>query len=131
MKKTNQIGRRADERRIKRSGDRTEALQYLVETVADRSRAKALVLVDDAGRIVAGMGRPCDVTGLAGTARDVAQKRATVAQIDAAIRGGDVTARRLPTGEGTLYLAAIGDRMSGVGEAMRAVNRILGETARS
>jgi hypothetical protein len=129
--KDTRIGLRAGERRIKRSGDRTEALQYLVETVADRSRAKALVLLDAAGHIVAGMGRPSEVTGLAGTARDVAHKRATVAQIDAAIRGGDVTARSLPTREGTLYLAALGDRMSGVGDAMRAVNRILHETAQS
>jgi hypothetical protein len=119
-----------DERRLKRSGDRTEALQYLVETVAHRSRAKALVLVDDAGHIVVGMGRPSEVTGLAGTARDVAHRRASVAQIDAATRGGDVTARSLSTREGTLYLAALGDRMSGVGDAVRAVNRILRETAR-
>lgn len=130
MKETSTIGRRAGERRIKRSQDRTEALQYLVETVADRSRAKALVLIDEAGHIVAGMGRPREVTGLAGTARDVAHKRATVAQIDEATRGGDVTARSLRTRDGTLYLAALGDRMSGVGDAMRAIGRILHETAR-
>lgn len=117
------------ERRIKRSGNRGEALQFLVETIADRSGVRALVLLDDAGHIVAGMGRPNEVMGLAGTARDVAERRASLQQIEAAIRGGDVTARSLPTREGTLYLAAVGDRMSGVGNAVRAVHRILDETA--
>jgi len=122
---------RSGDRRAKRSGDRAEALQYLVEAVADRSGAQALVLVDDAGRIVAGMGSPSEVTGLAGTARDVARQRATLEQIEWATRGADVTARGLPTCEGPLYLAALGDRMKGVGDAVRAVRRILGETASS
>lgn len=119
---------RAGERRVKRSADRREALQFLVEAVADRSGAKAVVLLDDAGHIVAGMGRPHEVMGLAGTARDVAERRASMQQIEAAIRGGDVTARSLPTIEGTLCLAAVGDRMRGVGDAVRAVRRILHET---
>jgi hypothetical protein len=36
------------DRRFKRSTDRTEALQFLVESVADRAGAPALVLVDEA-----------------------------------------------------------------------------------
>jgi hypothetical protein len=116
------------ERRSKRSAERREALQYLVETVADRSGVKALVLVDDFGRIVAGMGVPRDVAGLAVTARAVAWRRASDVDIDRLTRGGDVTARPVATREGMLYLAALGDRVAGVGEAVRAVHRIISET---
>jgi hypothetical protein len=121
-----------DERRTKRSAERGEALQYLVETVADRSGVRALVLVDDSGRIVAGMGLANEVRGLARAARDVAWGRASVAQVDAvARRGADVTARSVATRDGMMYFAALGDRMAGVGDAVRAVQRILSETVLS
>jgi hypothetical protein len=118
-----------DERRIKRSAERGEALQYLVESVADRSGARALVLVDDRGRIVAGMGHANEVTGLARAARDVAWGRATPAQVDAVAQRGDLTARSVATPDGMMYFAALGDRMARVGDAVRAVQRILSETA--
>ncbi|HEY8040208.1 MAG TPA: hypothetical protein VIF15_10470 [Polyangiaceae bacterium] len=110
---------------MKRSADRDEALQFLVESVADRSGVRALVLVDDGGRIVAGMGMPDEVVGLVRTARDVAWGRASPSQIDSATRGRDVTARPVATREGMLYFAALGDRMTGLGDAVRAVHRIL------
>jgi len=116
------------ERRGKRSSERIEALQFLVEAVADRSGVQALVLVDDFGRIMAGMGVPRDVAGLAVTARAVAWKRATVEDVDAVTRGADVTARTVATPEGMLYFAALGDRVAGVGDAVKAVRRILSET---
>jgi len=113
------------ERRTKRSADRDEALQFLVESVADRSGVRALVLLDDAGRIVAGTGMPSEVVGLAKTARDVAWRRASARDIDAVTLGQDVTARTFATREGMLYFAALGDRMAGLGDAVRAVHRIL------
>jgi hypothetical protein len=116
------------ERRMKRSTGRIEALQYLVETVADRSGVRALVLIDDAGQIVAGIGMPPEVSGLARAARDVAWRRASAADVDAATRGHDVTARAVATRDGLVYFAALGDGVSGVGEAVRAVQRIFGET---
>jgi len=116
------------ERRNKRSLDRVEALQYLVEAVADRSDVKALVLVDEGGRMMAGMGASRDLRGLARTARDVAWRRASAADVDAATPGGDVTARTVATRDGMLYFAALGDRVTGVGDAVRAVQRILAET---
>lgn len=123
---------RMDERRTKRSAERGEALQYLVETVADRSGVRALVLVDDSGQIVAGMGLANEVRGLARAARDVAWGRASVAQVDAVSRrGADVTARSVATRDGMMYFAALGDRMAGVGDAVRAVQRILSETVLS
>jgi hypothetical protein len=113
------------ERRSKRSTVRDVALQYLVESVADRSVARALVLVDDAGAIVAGVGMPNEVAGLARAARIVAWRRASAADVDAATPGHDVTARAVATRDGMLYFAALGDRMTGVGDAVRAVHRIL------
>jgi hypothetical protein len=112
-----------NDRRMKRSSDRSEALQYLVESVADRSGARALVLVDDAGRIVAGMGMPQEVACLVGAARDVAWRRASPAMLKDMIH--DVTARPVATREGMLYFAALSDRMSGLGDAVKAVQRIL------
>jgi hypothetical protein len=117
------------ERRTKRSGDRATALQYLVETVADRSGVRALVLCDDAGTILAGMGPANDVSGLARAALDVAWKRATPNSVAAITAKGDVTARGLATPDGMLYFGALGDRVTGVGDAVRAVHRILYETA--
>jgi len=114
-----------NDRRTKRSVDREEALQFLVESVADRSAVQALVLVDDGGRIVAGMGMPRDVAGLARTARDVAWRRASTVQVDGATSGRDVTARSVATRDGMLYFAALGDRITGLGDAVRAVHRIL------
>jgi hypothetical protein len=113
------------ERRTKRSIERTEALQYLVETVADRSGVKALVLVDEGARIVAGMGPARDLGGLARAAVNVARGRATPADMDSLDDSADVTARAVATPGGMLYLGAIGDRMAGVGSAVGAVKRIL------
>ncbi len=113
------------DRRFKRSADRVEALQFLVESVADRTGARALVLVDDDGCIVAGLGMPEDVVGLARTARDVAWGRARTEQVDVATRGRDMSARAVATPDGMLYFAALGEQMRGLGDASRAVLRIL------
>ncbi|MGO9839252.1 MAG: hypothetical protein ACLP1X_34150 [Polyangiaceae bacterium] len=113
------------ERRAKRSAERDEALQFLVEAVADRSDVPALVLLDDGGRLVAGMGMPKDVVGLLRTARDIAWGQATAADVDEATGGRDVTTRSVATREGMLYFAALGDRVTAVGDAVRAVQRIL------
>jgi hypothetical protein len=116
------IGRMND-RRHKRSAERDEALQFLVESVADRSGARALVLLDQAGSIVAGVGKPSEVEDLVFSARDVACKRAAP-EIIATMRH-DVTARVVATSKGTHYLAALCDRMTGLGEATKALHRIL------
>jgi hypothetical protein len=117
------------ERRTKRSEARTEALQYLVETVADRSGVRALVLVDDDGHILAGMGPADDLGGLATAAIDVAWQRATPANMPRVGANYDVTARAVATRDGMLYLGALGDRVAGVGDAVRAVQRIVVQTA--
>jgi hypothetical protein len=117
------------ERRTKRSETRIEALQYLVETVADRSGVRALVLVDHDGRIVAGMGPAGDLGGLASAAIDVAWQRATLTNMPMVSANCDVTARAVATRDGMLYFGALGDRVAGVGDAVRAVQRIVVRTA--
>jgi hypothetical protein len=112
-------------RRTKRSADAEEALQFLVETVADRSGVPALVLVDEWGRIVVGTGMPDEVAGLIRTACDVAWQLATPEAIDAATGGRDVTARSFDTCVGRLTFAALSERMTGLGDAVRGVKRIL------
>jgi len=110
------------DRRNKRSAEREEALQFLVESVADRSGAKALVLLDEAGRIVAGMGKPDEVQDLVLLARDVACRRASTAAISAMRH--DVTARTIATRNGKHYFAALSEHMTGLGDATKAVDRI-------
>jgi hypothetical protein len=112
-----------NDRRMKRSTQRDEALQYLIESVADRSGARALVLLDDAGRIVAGTGMPKEIASLVSTARDVAWRRASPATLESMTH--DVTARPVATRDGMFYFAAISERMTGLGDAVRAVQRIL------
>jgi hypothetical protein len=112
------------DRRAKRSDDRSEALQFLVETVADRSELRALVLVDDEGRIVAGMGMPWDLVGLARLARPIARREPCL-DLGDVTRSSDATSRGFVAGGRALYFAALGDRIRGLGQAMRGVERIL------
>jgi hypothetical protein len=60
---------------------------------------------------------------MAGAARDVAWRRASPAMLEDMVH--DVTARPVATRQGMLYFAALSDRMTGLGDAVRAVQRIL------
>jgi hypothetical protein len=113
-----------EDRRTKRSADRAEALQYLVEAVADRNDVRAIALVDDAGRLVAGVGMPRDLMGLKHLARPIARREPCI-DMGNVTRDTDVTSRALVAGGSPLYLAALGDRIRGVGAAVRSVERIL------
>jgi len=112
------------ERRTKRSEDRGEALQYLVEALADRSEIDAVVLVNDEGRIVAGMGMPNEVRGLAKIAPPVVRGEGSE-EFESATRGTDFFGRQIPLASGPLYLAALGTRVRKMHEAVYAVTRIL------
>src|SRR6476620_4431502 len=76
------------ERRTKRSEDREEALQYLVEALADRSEVDAVLLMNDEGHIVAGMGKPKEIKGLAKIAVPVV-KGETCGDFDTETAGTD------------------------------------------
>jgi hypothetical protein len=111
------------ERRTKRSAEREEALQYLIEAVADRSDVHAIALVSDEGRILAGTGVPRDLAGLARIAGPVA-RREKCEELERATEGTDVMVRAFAVGATTLYLAALGERVMRMGDALRAVERI-------
>jgi len=115
------------DRRIKRSQDREEALQYLVEALADRSQVEAVLLVNDEGRIVAGMGMPREVRQLAQIA--IPAVRGEESELfEAATCDTDFFGREIPVPDGSLYLVALGTRVCKMHEAVYAVNRILEET---
>jgi hypothetical protein len=116
------------ERRTKRSEDRQEALQYLVEALADRSEVEAVALVNDEGRIVAGMGMPNAVRGLAKIAAPVVRGEGSDL-FDSATSGTDFFGRQIALESGPLYLAALGTRVRKMHEAVYAVTRILGASA--
>jgi hypothetical protein len=118
------------DRREKRSQDREEALQYLIEALADRSEVQAVLLVDDEGRIVAGMGMPREVRQLAGIA--IAAVRGDESELfEAATRDTDFFGREIPVEEGSLYLVALGTRVCKMHQAVYGVTRILAETRAS
>src|SRR4051812_41689432 len=52
------------ERRIQRTDSPSAATQLLIEALATRSDARAVALVDDRGRVLAGAGTPADVACL-------------------------------------------------------------------
>jgi hypothetical protein len=112
------------ERRTKRSEHRDEALQYLVEALADRSEVEAVALVNDDGRIVAGMGMPNAVRGLAKIAAPMVRGDGSEL-FESATQGTDFFGRQIPLPSGTLYLAALGSRVRKMHEAVYAVTRIL------
>jgi hypothetical protein len=108
------------EQRTKRSEERVEALQYLVEAVLDRSEVRCAALVErGSNRIVAGAGTASDLVALARVAAAAARGEiAGIADED------DVIAREIDVRGGTLVLAAIGERVRRMPDAASAVMRI-------
>ncbi|MGH7280815.1 MAG: hypothetical protein ACRELY_04775 [Polyangiaceae bacterium] len=113
-----------ENRRIKRSDERTEALQYLMEALGDRSDVHAVALVDGDGRIVAGMGMPAELAGLAKIARR-GIRREPSDDFEEATRGTDFFGREIVLAEGPVYLAALGRRVRKMTAAAVAIERIV------
>ncbi len=112
------------ERRTKRSTDQYEALQYLVEALADRSEVDAVALVTDDGKIVAGMGIPKAIRSLAKIAAPTVRGEGSD-RFESETEGTDFFGRKIPLKSGPLYLAALGSRVRKMHEAVYAVTRIL------
>ena len=112
------------ERRTKRSDDQYEALQYLVEALANRSEVDAVALVTDDGKIVAGMGTPKAVRSLAKIAAPTVRGEGS-ALFESETEGTDFFGRKIQLRSGPLYLAALGSRLCRMHEAVYAVTRIL------
>ena len=115
------------DRRTKRSQDREEALQYLIEALADRSQVEAVLLVNDEGRIVAGMGMPNEVRKLAQIAIPAVRGEETEL-FESATHDTDFFGREIPVDDGSLYLVALGTRVCKMHQAVYGVTRILDET---
>src|SRR5579863_8657769 len=114
------------ERRIKRSTQPEEAIQLLLESLADRSEARAVALVNGQKRILAAAGQPWDIADLREVAEPVAlgEECQAIEKVD---RSTDVFSRPVRVGASTVYLAAMGTRMRRFGEAAMAVARIAGQ----
>jgi hypothetical protein len=112
------------ERRIKRSQQPEEAIQLLLESLADRSEARAVALVNTNKRVLAAAGQPWDIADLREVAEPVARGEESRA-IEKLDKATDVFSRPVTVGASTVYLAAMGTRMRRFGEAAIAVARIV------
>jgi hypothetical protein len=112
------------ERRMKRSEQPEEAIQLLLESLADRSEARAVALVNGKKRVLAAAGQPWDIADLREVAEPVAlgEECRAIEKLDNAT---DVFSRPVTVGASTVYLAAMGTRMRRFGEAAIAVARIV------
>ena len=101
---------------MKRSSDRYEAIQLLLGAMALAPGEKAIALVDDRGRLLAGSGSPRQMWAAA-----------RVAQGRAELDGHGFVSRRIASPEGSMTLAAIGVHQghAGMGGAAEGVARIL------
>jgi hypothetical protein len=88
------------------------------------------LLVNDDGRIVAGMGMPREVRQLSRIA--ISAVRGEESELfEAATEDTDFFGREIPVEEGSLYLVALGTRVCKMHQAVYAVTRILEQTRAS
>lgn len=114
------------ERRTKRSTQKDEALQFLMEAIADRSEVEAVALVDRQGSIVAGTGTPRDLQGIAKIAGPVARGE-ECDEFDAVTASTDLFLRTVDAGPESYFLVALGSRVRKMNDAAMAVTRIVAE----
>ena len=112
------------ERRKRRSGTEREALRFLLEAVRDRSAVSSIAVVDARGTVVCGAGSERELAILGAVAAPAAHGYLGETY-DRLTEGTDVVARPIETAGGTIYLAALGDRVSRMVDAARGVERIL------
>jgi len=112
------------ERRVRRSGERGEALLLLLEAVRERSRVTSIAVVDARGGIVSGTGQARELAILGAVAEDVASGVVTEL-CERLTAGTDIVATAVTTDAGKVYLAALGDRVGRMSDAARGIARIL------
>lgn len=113
-----------DNRRTRRSDDPREALRLLLEAVRDRSEVSAIAIVDAKGRVLSGFGDEGELDVL-GTVAAPAAHGFLGPAYERMTEGTDVLARAIETKRGTVYLAALGERVGRMVDAARGVERIL------
>lgn len=112
------------ERRKQRSANKDEALKLLMEAVRERSEVSSVALVDTRGFVVSGAGPDEELWILGAIAAPVAS--GTVNEVcECLTEGTDVISRGVSTVDGTIFIAALGDKVSRMTDAVRAVSRIM------
>jgi hypothetical protein len=96
----------------------------LLEAVRDRSEISSIAVVDSRGLVVSGAGTLRELAIL-GTVAAPAAEGFLTPSYDRLTEGTDVMARPVETPTGTMYLAALGRRVTKMVEAARGVERIL------
>ncbi len=96
----------------------------LLEAVRDRSEVSSIAVVDARGLVVSGAGSLRELAILGTVAAPVAEGYITPTY-ERLTEGTDVMARAVETPTGTMYLAALGRRVTRMVEAARGVERIL------
>jgi hypothetical protein len=88
---------------------------------------EAVLLVNDEGSVVAGMGMPHEVQKLAKIAI-VGVRGEEPELFESATIDTDFFGREIPVDDGSLYLVALGTRVCKMHQAVYGVNRILEQT---
>lgn len=112
------------ERRRRRSARKEEALWLLLEAVRERSEISSIALIDGRGMVVEGTGPEHELLVLGMVAAPAASGELSPL-CERLTEGTDVLSCPLAHGEKQLYLAALGERVSRMPEAVRSVARIL------
>lgn len=116
------------ERRRRRSAMKDEALRLLLAAVKERSDVTSIAVVDARGLVVSGMGSAHELAILGAVAQPIAA--GTVTEVCERLTAGtDVMAKAVRSPRGTMYLAALGERVGRMHEAARGVERILERVA--
>jgi hypothetical protein len=112
------------DRREVRSGSKGEALRLLLESVLRRSDASAIAVIDGRGLVVSGAGNDRDLRIL-GAVAEPAAFGSLNETCERLTEGTDILARVIETSSGTMFLAALGNRVSRMPEAVRGIERIM------
>jgi hypothetical protein len=99
-------------------------MRLLLEVVRERSDISSIALVDSRGLIVSGSGTLRELAILGTVAAPVAEGFMSPA-FERMTEGTDVLARPIEGPNGTMYLAALGRRVTRMTDAARGVERIL------
>ena len=96
-----------EERRARRSDDRSSALRYQLEHARDQGKLEALVVVDEDGLVLAGAGEQAVCEEL-GAYAPLLSRSPLGMRLPPLLRGGEVAVRHLETEGQPLMLAALG-----------------------
>jgi hypothetical protein len=112
------------ERRRRRSGRTNEALRHLLDAVKERSEISSIAIIDGRGLVLAGSGPERELLVLGAVAGPAASGGFDSA-CERLTEGTDVMSCPVEVGNRTLYLAALGERVRRMPDAVRGVARIL------